>query len=100
MLPWVWAALFRLTSTNFLFFELGLESLRATVLSNNPDVLDLHTFHGYRDCGQEPAGIVRDGQSLQRHRLILTREAWLALPRFHRFRALLPLPDSLMARFR
>lgn len=85
---------------NFLFFELGLVSLRATVLSNNPDVLDLHDYHGYRKCGQEPADIVRDGQSLERHRLILTREAWLSLPRFHRFRALLPLPESLLERFR
>ena len=85
---------------NFLFFELGLVSLRATVLSNNPDVLELHALHGYRHCSKEPAGIVRDGQSLERHGLILTREAWLALPRFHRLKALLPLPDSLLGRFR
>ncbi len=85
---------------NFLFFELGLASLKAKVLSNNPDVLDLHAFHGYRHCGQEPAKLVRDGESLAIHHLILTRESWLALPRFHRFRALFPLPESRLGRFR
>lgn len=85
---------------NFLFFELGLARLKANVLSNNPDVLDLHAFHGYRLNAKEPAGLVRDGRSLELHHLILTREAWLALPKFHRFRALFPLPESLLGRFR
>lgn len=85
---------------NFLFLELGLLRLKAKVLSNNPDVLELHAYHGYRQCKLEPAGLVRDGQRLELHQLVLTREAWSHQPKFHRFRSPFPLPESVTGRFR
>ncbi|MCH8243199.1 MAG: UDP-4-amino-4,6-dideoxy-N-acetyl-beta-L-altrosamine N-acetyltransferase [Planctomycetes bacterium] len=79
---------------NFVFFEMRMETLMGEVLSGNERLIDLHKYHGYRYLECRSKDTIKNGISYDVHVMELTREAWRSKTRFHKYRAVFPLPDA------
>ena len=58
-----------------------LETLNCQVLASNPDVIALHKGVGFKEVGQIPERVVRDGQPIDAFALAMSRGDWLAANR-------------------
>ena len=65
-------------SIEYAFTELNMERLNTDVFADNKRALKLDKFLGYEILAEEDHYIIKNGKEKLTHRLVMTKEKWLA----------------------